>query len=283
MKLPIKSIKMVVTKVVKSGQHKVVKHSQKKVTKITPPVCAKLKKCYISWMLYSMRELLGFGDIRKNIIKTFTPQIENFDDIQTFGSRKNDTKLIKYLELVHLRDGVVVFTASNLPYNGETHYQTYILDNTLKTLYVIDPARNSKNPERSIYESFVFTNTIQPFFEPRGYTTKFIELSSPAQVSTNDIFCQSWSLFILINILQSNNRNEFTIPVKQIDKYNMLLCFFKTIISKVKNFDKLLTKEYIKSINENSTDIDSCGISVDALKKINVKDVILRMNSKDMY
>ena len=61
---------------------------------------------------------------------------------------------------------------------------------------------------------------------------------NPAQTLTEDVFCQSWTLYILLEVLAAGISNStlemdeilINIPKKQIDKYEILLNFYKQIL-----------------------------------------------------
>jgi hypothetical protein len=136
----------------------------------------------------------------------------------------------------------------------ETHFQSYIIDNENKKIYVIDPAFN-KNGERfvGIYYAEVTHEVIKPFFEEKKYEVKFVHLSKPAQTTTDDVFCQSWSLLILLSLLENKNYKtvmEIKIPTKKIDKYKMLLEFYKTMFNHMPDLRENLRTEYEGSIIE---------------------------------
>ena len=86
------------------------------------------------------------------------------------------------------------------------------LDNDEKKVYAIDPAYD-KNADDfiGIYYAEVTHESIKPFLESKGYTFEFIPLSRPAQSTTNDVFCQSWSLLILLDMLHNNKYKEHNV------------------------------------------------------------------------
>ena len=42
---------------------------------------------------------------------------------------------------------------------------------------------------------------VSNFFLPHRYTYDFVKLTNPAQISSDDVFCQSWCLLLLISFL----------------------------------------------------------------------------------
>jgi hypothetical protein len=222
----------------------------------------------ISWLLHSLKILLGDEGIRRYIILHYYPKLKHdlVKDIRTFdafvkkGTTREDknNEIRKYLKYaIKLKKDIVVFTATNVQQHDkdiETHFQSFIIDNNKKNIYIIDPAFN-KNGERfvGIYYAEVTHEVIKPFFEENGYEVNFVHLSKPAQTTTDDVFCQSWSLLILLNLLDNKNYEknvEFTIPSKKIDKYNMLLEFYKTVFNHMPDLRANLKEEYEGSIND---------------------------------
>ena len=70
---------------------------------------------------------------------------------------------------------------------------------------------------------------------------------NPAQIAHDDVFCQSWSLFILNSLLENDaykSAREFKIPASQTDKYNMILKFYKRIFTDIPNLRGYLNAEY---------------------------------------
>ena len=226
-----------------------------------------IRKDAISWLLHSIKILLGDESIRRYIILELNPTLKNSStkDLRTFDAfviqgktREDKNKEIeKYLKHTIKLKGIVVFTATNVQQHDkdmETHFQSYIIDNEHKKIYVIDPAFN-KNGERfvGIYYAEVTHEVIKPFFEEKGYEVQFVHLSKPAQTTTDDVFCQSWSLLILLNLLENKSYKkdiEFQIPSKKKDKYKMLLNFYQIIFNHMPELRENLKAEYDGSIIE---------------------------------
>jgi hypothetical protein len=180
-------------------------------------------------------------------------------------------KIQKFLEKIVEMDGVIVFTASNIQRDindMETHYQTFIVDNTEKKVYMIDPAndrtvdKNAPKYKKSkkilvsgqgVYYAEVAHHVIKPFFEEKtDYPVELVQLSHPAQIIEDDVFCQSWSLFILDLLLTNKvyqTSSVVEIPEKQIDKYGMILGFYKRILTDIPALPAIFAEEFLKSIN----------------------------------
>ena len=255
----------------------------------------------LSWALDAIKNLLGMQYIRNKIVKTFFPAIKNVRYMRTFDAfqqyeyppfNNKVQEILEYCEeIMHLKN-YVVFTATNIQENEddqETHYQTYIVDNVNKKLYAIDPAINpTKKSGFGIYKPMITYETIQPFFEKNGYQCQFIDLTNPAQTKKEDVFCQSWSLYILLEILHNDEGFSadmlIDIPKKQIDKYEILLNFYKKILVVESISDKLdvIYKQNIKKnkkfIKTNSTH----NINFKNILHMNATDIILQMDPEDL-
>lgn len=238
----------------------------------------------ISWVLHSMKNTLGYENIRAEVIKQLYPFIKNPEYIKTFDAfiedyenkeeyTKNYNKKILEMEnyfndIIDLKS-YVVFSASNIEEyrenerDAETHYQTFISDNKNKILYCIDPALKQrekplKNPKRPLYNNAygiyypgITINEIMPFYKKKGYKTQFISLSHAAQTDNTeesaDVFCQSWSIYILLKVLENGN-DDFSnivvdIPASQNERYKILLDFYKEVI-KIPMISETLNNEY---------------------------------------
>jgi hypothetical protein len=192
-----------------------------------------MDKVTISWVLYSLREVLGYEHIRTSILKNELVSAKSPTIVYgpTFAQEYDPEDLLRYLmSILKLQNKRVLFTASNLPdlQTQETHYQTYIVDTSKKTVLMIDPAR--KVSGKGIYPPIVSRDIIRPYFDDAGYTVSWIDTSSACQIKLQDVFCQSWSLYLQIQaILNPGVRIE--IPKMQNKKYELLLKFFQKIIT----------------------------------------------------
>ena len=230
-----------------------------------------LKELSISWLLHSIKILLGDESIRRYIIVQKFPNLKHQlkKDIRTFNPfvKKGKTRQDKFKEIetyleyiINLKNDNVVFTATNVQQNdedNETHFQTFIVDNINKKAYAIDPAYN-KNEEDfiGIYYAEITHEVIKPFLESKGYDFKFVPLSRPAQSTTNDVFCQTWSLIILLDLLKTKKyldpNMEYKVPSTQLNCYEMVLDFYKDIfIDCMPELLENLQEEYNGSIKEN--------------------------------
>lgn len=285
--LPFKSSN-IVSKITK-------KPSDLKTNISTKSVVSKVPRSVISsWVLHALKIILGDESIRQEILLHYFPDlhhgnitklkkgskyhIRTFDAFVEPGKTREDKyeKIRSFLTEVIKSKGVVVFTATNVQRDeedNETHFQTFIVDNDQKKVYMIDPANNriiDKNDKKykkdknilvsgqGIYYAEAAHNLVKPFFEENtDYTVEMVQLSHPAQIIEDDVFCQSWSLFILINLLKDSaykNVKIFDIPDEQIDKYNLILMFYKKLFNDIPNMSIYLSAEY----NGEVSDCDDC-------------------------
>ena len=257
----------------------------------------------ISWALDAVKDVLGTQNTRNKIIKTFFPPIKNAQHMKTFDAfqqyeympyNDKENEILEYCEEIILLKNYVVFTATNIQENEddqETHYQTYIVDNNKKILYAIDPAINPKKKYGyGIYKPMITYKTIQPFFEKNGYQFQYVKLMNPAQTLTEDVFCQSWTLYILLEVLASGVSTGSTIemdemliniPKKQIDKYELLLNFYKQILV-VESISDKLNKTYKSNVKKNKAFIKTHTTNFKNIALINATDIILNMKPSDL-
>jgi hypothetical protein len=271
-----------------------------------------------SWVLHALKIIMGDESIRQQILLHYHPELHkgNITKLKTVGNRQNHVKTFNafiepgktredkfqkirnYLRTVITLKGTVVFTASNVQYDEddvETHYQTFIVDNDAKKVYMIDPANDrtvDKNDAKykksktilvsgqGIYYAQLAHEIVKTFFEQNtDYTVELVQLSSPAQIIENDVFCQSWSLYILDQLLENDAYKKSAvvkIPETQINKYDKILRFYQRIISEIPVLSEYLIAEYEGEI----TDCDDCP--KDALLNVNPVDFLLGMTKTDM-
>ena len=132
--------------------------------------------------------------------------------------------------------------------------------------------------------------TIQPFFEKNGYQFQYVKLMNPAQTLTEDVFCQSWTLYILLEVLKNGVNTGSTIemdeiliniPKKQIDKYELLLNFYKQILV-VESISDKLNKTYKSNVKKNKAFIKTHTTKFKNIAIMNATDIILNMKPSDL-
>jgi hypothetical protein len=237
-----------------------------------------LRKISTSWALEAMKTVLGYEDIRNMIIEHYFPQIENPHEMRTFDAFQqfeNPPFIDKAMEITDYCEeiieddgvtGIVVMTAANIQlYEDDnlTHYQSFIIDKDAKTVFAIDPA--AKENGVGIYEAAISETIVFPIFRSHDYDCQFVNLSYPAQTNKGDVFCQTWTLVILLKALEKiykkNNKKKFIgvidipAPRPKINKYQMLLDFFQDILENVPEVGRELAIQYLEVVNMNKTDI----------------------------
>lgn len=253
----------------------------------------------VSWLLHSMKIILGDESIRRYIILEYNPKMKNTakDVIRTFNAfvkkgdnrEKKASRIVNYCNKMSQKKGTVVFTATNIQQHendNETHFQSYILDNKNKRVIVIDPAYDkTKEGGEGIYMAEVSLKVVMPFFESKGYQVQFMDLSSPAQISDKDVFCQSWSLFILLEKLKNNEYLQdisFVIPENQLDKYDMILSFYKSIFTNLPALQDHLSIEYESEIIASKGRCAPTKKQKESILNINPYMLLMSMTKYDM-
>lgn len=203
-----------------------------------------------SWVLFAMRNTLGYEDVRASLLKHFLQDIPGIVTGKTFAGHYNMSELEVYMLSIMEKHGkTVLFTASNLPdaKTRETHYQTFIVQPTKKHVITIDPARTPRGT--GIYEPYI-TETVSDFFKAHGYTVEWLKTSSACQIRSEDVFCQSWSLYLQKEAILHPD-TKIQIPTSQADKYKRLLEFYKELFDQ-RGFCDVFKKEYANVIRTHS-------------------------------
>ena len=251
----------------------------------------------ISWAIHAMKEIIGLEELRANVIQKYCPDITNKKYIKTFDSfqqyqvkpyNNKENEILDYCKKIIKLNNQVVFTATNIQENdedNETHYQTYILDNINKILYVINPSQDENSEDGyGIYKPEVTYKTIQPFFEKNKYVVEFIQLSNPAQINENDVYCQTWSLYILLQLLMNNPKKIKKIvklPKNETKKYEIILNFYKELLTDT-NISSALDEMFLQKIEEDKLFLKNSGINFNKIKKVNPTALILSMTTKEL-
>jgi hypothetical protein len=265
------------------------------------------KSTIVSWVLHALKIVLGDESIREEIIMHYNPDLHkgNLTKLKKIGNVNHDhhvitfnafiepgktredkmDKIQHYLEKIVEMPGTVAFTATNVQQDEndfETHFQSFIVDNDAKTVLMIDPAYDKKKRSgKGIYHAEVAREIVKPLFkvlnmdleEEDEYKVRFLKLKNPAQIAHDDVFCQSWSLFILNSLLENDTyktTREFKIPASQTDKYNMILNFYKRIFTDIPSLRGYLKAEYEGEITD------------DYLLEADPYEVLMKMTKKDM-
>jgi hypothetical protein len=246
-----------------------------------------------SWLTYSLRELMTYENVRNSILRKYLVDIEPYHLGSTFSylEKKDQPMVEKYLDSLPLKK-ISLFTASNFvpekkdkteeqneqqeeskweQENPETHYQSFIYDPFEKKLYVIDPALSFG----SEYQREITNEVIIPFFlSKKGLTDNDIILvPNYCQLSVRDVFCQTWTLILLIQTINKRKnitfiqdkpktiRKKVVTPRKQkrpigflrdktTEEKRLILKDFFVKILEDKNMCKKFKEIYYKSIQE---------------------------------
>ncbi len=245
-----------------------------------------------SWILYTIRDSMGVGDIRKDILQYYLKNLEQQNKIEygpTFSIGIPKSKLYKYLdyiiECMELnQDKIILFTCNNSygPWNKkqkqlmETHYQTFIVQTGHKRITMIDPSR--KRAEMGIYDPYA-SMAIYFYIKPRIHTKFYwLKTTNPCQVyfsldpDNDDVYCQSWSLYLQKEALLKN-KTVIQIPYEIETKYDILINFYKEILKNVDSFAKEFNVKWEKNISDYNLDY----------KNIDALDYITKMKGSDLY
>ena len=184
----------------------------------------------VSWVLYALRAVLGYEHVRAAVLKRYVGHLPDVTLGRTFAGVYRYRELTGYLTNQLRTPGKVLFTACNtgdyVTSSSQTHYQTYILDNTTRVLTVIDPARRARGP--GIYRPIITQNVVAPFMTLAGYCTVWLKTENACQANPQDVFCQSWSLYLQIRGVLSAG-GCVPVPRAQDAKYSVLLAFYQEL------------------------------------------------------
>ena len=232
----------------------------------------------VSWVLYSLRELLGYENVRNKILEAKLKEIPNLVLGKTFSLEYKIPDLQDYLKkVIQQVNKRILFTAANLPdlVTGETHYQTYVVDTKAKTVIMIDPSRRPSG--KGIYPPIVSREVIKPFFEANGYSVNWIDVTTACQIKKQDVFCQTWSLYLQVQSVL-NPGVRINVPKTQDKKYELLLQFYQSLL-KYQGFCDDLQKEFIDSVKGSKI---TKPLKVE-ISKNNACAVLTAMKKEDMY
>jgi hypothetical protein len=257
---------------------------------------SKIRGIAISWLIEALKTVLGYEDIRNKIVKYVKPELENQEHMRTFDAFQQyetppfldkTVEIIDYCEEI-IEDkrikGKVLMTASNIQESADdmlTHYQTFIINKDTKHVYSVDPAHKKKG--KGIYDPSVSRTVVFPIFRSYGYTCQYVPLRHPAQTNKNDVFCQTWSLLIGLNVL--DNYDNFDIveipcPREKVKKYQMLLDFYKKMIV-IPGIQHDIEHAYIELVTLNKKYI-SKHCPFQSVVSINSYDLLESMTVEDM-
>jgi len=102
------------------------------------------------------------------------------------------------------------------------HWTGMALYNNEKKFRILDPAP----PGDDVYLEYEYLNQIKSFFKKKGYEE--LPQTKPCQFSTNDGFCQTWSVWRLFNM-------DVQLPDDESKRLDIILSFIRDMIVTVKN------------------------------------------------
>jgi hypothetical protein len=261
-----------------------------------------------SWVINSIRNTLGEQDIRNDVISKLVELPANVvlgetlvllyketgsKDKQVSNYKAKVTKYINKITAPKEADKIYLFTVANPPEGEdapETHYQTIILNNVEKKVYYIDPAHTEKG-EEGIYAPHAVNNLIHPNLHAKGYSEEWLPVTHAAQTTEKDVFCQTWSLYLLVQGVQLLPGQKITIPSRVKNRYQVLINFWKGIAATSEAFCEVLLSDFhhrvqneIKAILEESNNVNAANIPAilahymavnpcEFIKTLTVKDI----------
>jgi hypothetical protein len=274
-------------------------------------------KVAVSWVLHSIKNVMGYDIVRKSILKHFIPGIQNLSDSTTFSGMEEDYAKITgdyILNIATQKKPYVVFTIANpaLEENNlfETHYQFIYVDNVNHIIYSIDPA-SVYNPDtgkviRGVWRPEASEGMITYLkkhnhkIHGHKYRFQFVKTSHPAQTSEDDVFCQTWSLMLMIEFINKTLENpSFTdysqivinIPENEHARYQKIVDFYH-LVTDIPVIDNprekicdVLTEEYQRELkNRKSTIIKNSSVDMyDKLIKTDPCLVMKQLTVADIY
>jgi hypothetical protein len=233
------------------------------------------KDIIASWVLYALRELMTYEDIRNTIL---LEQLYNDKKLYHLGHTysyviQDDLSQIKKDLKKIPKNKITVFTASNIVpddvVNPETHFQSYIVNPMKKKLTVIDPAMSFEEA----YHREISNQLIIPHFENLGY--EIYLLPNHCQKSTRDVYCQTWTLYLLIQELQQplNPDDIYYSDKNANEKKQILKDFYDSVVTidvACKKLDEIYSDNIIPIVNKYPFlfFIDPCNY----IKQLQIKD-----------
>ena len=213
-----------------------------------------------SWVLYIIKEVMGVDEVRNDILKYYLQNLPqgNIEYGPTFSIGISKERLYKYLDhiisLINYGDDKLVLFTCNNNYGPlrkkkseyiETHYQTFIIQPQKKRITMIDPSR--KRTQEGIYWPYA-AMVVYFYIKSKIPECNFywLKLTQPCQVTfssyhgNDDVFCQSWSLYLQKEALLAN-KTILDIPYKIDSKYDVLINFYHEILQYVPIF----TEEFL--------------------------------------
>lgn len=254
-----------------NSQLQLIKHSDREII--------------VSWILYSIREVMGYSFIRNMVLKHIVTKPFTFGNTYSMDNTYSDI----HNDIIHFINGVdkyMTFTANGsvreskrrrvTEHLQESHYVSFVLDKEHMLAFLIDPSRD--NGDYGIYYPYVGI-TLSSFLEEMGFEVIWVEMSSPCQINYHDVFCQTWTLYLTgkfiknYDTLSASGNCIINIPGDQDEKYAMLLKFFKKLLN-YSEFRTELRRSYREAIdNHDNQSLLESNDPCDILRNMTVQDI----------
>lgn len=204
----------------------------------------------LSWKIHYLKMALGLEEVRNEVLRKMLKRSVLAEGVifgKTFGADtyrdaasycSND--IVQLLDDVNRTERYLLFTATNTParYTRETHYQGYVVDFQKKVIHVFDPAKRKAGQGEATYQGFVTELTIIPILQTKFRFIYEIPAETP-QMTETDTFCQSWSLWMMIQFLNKNFQQSMRYKYKKLyNFYRQLLHDFPTICHELERMAK---------------------------------------------
>lgn len=245
------------------------------------------KKIPESWVLYSIRETLGLTEVRNSFLKKNIEKLGRYPknsiiygNMYTSGNTYSEIhEAVRDLEgsnkeyLIFTANGEVTKNPVKVMGQVESHYVSFIVIKKESRVIIVDPSRNKGKD--GIYHPYIGYQLIK-FFEDNGYATEWLEMTKPCQTKYHDVFCQSWTLYLVYTWFKVNqyHTGPVDIPRSQKKRYEILLKMFKKLLFDEKFYDELMYS-YHKSIKNHKRSV--------ALGRHNPCILLNSMKAEDMY
>ena len=171
---------------------------------------------------------------------------------KTIIARNNNIQF--YLEnLLHIKDSLILFTVLYDPndYTQETHYETAVLDTRTNKLYAINSMYNGEEYHQTEILSALY-DFVEPFFNEHGIQTIWMTTNRVCQIFNADVYCQTWSLLLQIEMVKMLNTHNGKITTYLIQcyisekRFDLLLNFYR---KNQQLLEQILQVEYKVAVN----------------------------------
>jgi hypothetical protein len=194
----------------------------------------------VSWALHAVKETVGLTVVRNSMLeRLITPFLDPSDKLvlgstYTKGNTFNEiySDISSFLKsgkryLVFTSNGEITKNKKRVRHEDiESHYVSFIVDNLLRRVIIIDPSRN--NGKIGIYNPYIGL-CLEPYFKGLELNVEWLDTTHPCQINTDDVFCQSWTMYLVYKFFQKKG-GLIKVPKTQDRKYHKLLRFYKKLL-----------------------------------------------------